>query len=137
VACIAEPHTMHGASHPAGFRSIHEQPGVKHCTKSWEANERDWQFGENVDIGMSQGLRREGNARINKVLAIRAGVAKIIEKLHISRYFESPQTDHHKAENACCIDYTDTWSSKQVHYHLIYTSCSILNFSSNKCIPHM
>jgi len=38
--------------------------GVKGRTKSWEANERDQQFGENesVDIGNSQRLRREGNA---------------------------------------------------------------------------
>ena len=60
--------------------------GVKGHTKSWEAHERDQQFGENesIDIGKSQRLRKEGNARINKVLAMRPGVAKIIEKVHIS-----------------------------------------------------
>jgi hypothetical protein len=60
--------------------------GVKGHTKSWEAHERDHQFGENesIDIGKSQRLRKEGNARINKVLAMRPGLAKIIEKVRIS-----------------------------------------------------
>jgi len=46
---------------------------------------------------------------------MRPGFAKIIEKVLISRYFESAETDLHIAENACCIDYTDTWFSKRVH----------------------
>jgi len=60
--------------------------GVKGRTKSWEAHERDQQFGENesIDIGKSQRLRKEGNARINKVSAMKPGLAKIIEKVHIS-----------------------------------------------------
>jgi hypothetical protein len=60
--------------------------GVKGCTKSWEAHERNQQFGENesIDIGKSQRLRQEGNARINKVVAMRPGLAKIIEKICIS-----------------------------------------------------
>jgi len=60
--------------------------GVKGRTKSWEAHERDQQFGENesIDIGKSKRLRKEGNARINKVLAMRPGLAKIIEKVRIS-----------------------------------------------------
>jgi len=92
--------------------------GVKGRTKSWEAHERDQQFGEkeNTDIAKSQRLQKEGNARINKVSAMRPGLAKIIEKVHISTYFESGETDLHIAENACCIDYADTWSSKQVHW---------------------
>jgi len=91
--------------------------GVKGCTKSWEAYERDQQFGENenIDIGNSQRLRKDGNARISKVSAMRPGFAKIIEKVHISSYFESPETDLHIAENDCGIDYADTWSPKQVH----------------------
>jgi len=91
--------------------------GVKGRTKSWEANECDQQFGENesTDIGKSQRLRKEGNARINKVSAMRPGLAKIIEKVRISTYYESAETDHHIAENACCIDYADTWMSKRVH----------------------
>jgi len=54
--------------------------GVNGRTKSWEAHERDQQFGENesIDIGKSQILRKEGNARINKVSAMRPGLAKII-----------------------------------------------------------
>jgi len=60
--------------------------GVKGCTKSWEAHERDQQFGENesIDIEQSQRLRKEGNTRINKVSAMRPGLAKIIEKVRIS-----------------------------------------------------
>jgi len=91
--------------------------GVKGRTKSWEAHERNQQFGENesTDIGKSHRLRKEGNARINKVSAMRPGLAKIIEKVRILTYFESADTDDHIAENACCIDYADTWSSKRVH----------------------
>jgi len=90
---------------------------VKELTKCWEARERDQQFGENenVDRGKTERLRKEGNARINKVSAMKPGLAKIIEKEHISRNFESAETDLHIAENACCIDYANTWSSKRVH----------------------
>jgi len=91
---------------------------VKGHTKSWEAHERNQQFGDNesIDIGKSQRLRKEGNGRINKVSAMKPGLAKIIEKVRISWYFGSPEIDHHIAENACSIDYADTWSSKQVHW---------------------
>jgi hypothetical protein len=91
--------------------------GVKGSTKSWEADERDQQFGENekIDFGKSQRLRKEGNARISKVSAMKPGLGKIIEKVRISRYFPSPEIDLRIAENACCIDYADTWSPKQVH----------------------
>jgi hypothetical protein len=60
--------------------------GAKGPTKSWEAHERDQQFGENdgIDIGKSQRLRREGNARINTVSAMRPGLAKIMEKVRVS-----------------------------------------------------
>jgi len=47
---------------------------------------------------------------------MRPGFAKIIEKVRISTFFESPGTDLHIAENDCCIDYADTWSSKHVHW---------------------
>ena len=59
--------------------------GVKGCTKLWEAHERDQQFAENEsrDIRKSQRLRKEGNARINKVSTMKPGLAKIIEKVHI------------------------------------------------------
>jgi len=92
--------------------------GVKGHTKSWEAHERDQQFGENesTDIGKSQRLRKEGNARINKVSAMKPGLAKIIEKVRIWRIFESTETDLCIAANACGIDYADTWSSKPVHW---------------------
>jgi hypothetical protein len=60
--------------------------GVKGRTNSWEAHEDDQQFGENesIHIGNSQRIRNEGNARINKVSAMRPGLAKIIEKVSIS-----------------------------------------------------
>ena len=59
---------------------------VTGCTKSWEAHERNQQFGENesIDIGKSRRLRKKGNARINNVSAMNPGLAKIIEKLSIS-----------------------------------------------------
>jgi len=59
--------------------------GVKAHTKSWEAHECDQHFGENesIGIGKSQRLQKEGNARFNKVLAMRLGFAKIIEKVRI------------------------------------------------------
>jgi hypothetical protein len=60
--------------------------GGKGHTKSWEAHERYLQFGENesIDIRKSQRLRKEGDARINKVSAMRPGLAKITEKVRIS-----------------------------------------------------
>jgi len=69
---------------------------------AWEAQERDQQFGDNesIDIGKSLRQQKEGNAGINKVSAMRPGLAKIIDKVHISRHFESPETDLHIAENA-------------------------------------
>ena len=90
---------------------------VKGHTKSWEAHERDQQFGENesTDIGKSQRLRKEGNARINTVSAMKPGLAQIIEKVRISRYFENSKTDHHMAANAGCVDYVDTRLLKRVH----------------------
>jgi len=91
--------------------------GVKGRTKSSEAHEHDQQFVENesADIGKSQRIRTVGNARINKVWAMNPGLAKIIEKVRISRYFESVETHHHIAEDACRIDYANSWSSKRVH----------------------
>jgi hypothetical protein len=91
--------------------------GVKGRIKSWEAHECDQHFGENesIDIGHSQRLWKEGNARINKVSAMKSGLAKIIEKVRSSWYFESAEGDLHIADNVCCIDYTDTWSPKRVH----------------------
>jgi enterochelin esterase-like enzyme len=108
---------MHGTHHSAVFGHIHEQSGCKDSTKYWEAHERNQQLGENesTDIGKSQRLRQEGNARINKVLAMRPGLAKIIETVRISTYYETAKTDLHIAENTCCINYANTWPSKQVY----------------------
>jgi len=90
--------------------------GVKGHTKSWESHQRNQQFEENASRHneKSQRLRKEGNARINKVSAMNADLAKIIEKVCISRYSENSETDHHIAANASCVHYVDTWSSKRV-----------------------
>jgi hypothetical protein len=58
---------------------------------------------------------KEDNARINKVSAIGSGLAKIVENVQISIHFETAPTDTQRAQNACCIDYTDTWSSKPIY----------------------
>jgi hypothetical protein len=91
--------------------------GVKDHTKSSVANERDQQFGyiESTDIGKSHRLRKEGNARIHKVSAMRPGFEKIIGKVRILTYYERAETDIHIAENACCVDYADTRTSKRVY----------------------
>jgi len=59
---------------------------VKGRTKSWQAHEHNQQCGENerIDIGTSQRLRKEGNTRFNKVLAMKPGLSMIFEKQHIS-----------------------------------------------------
>jgi len=86
---------------------------VKEGTKSWKAHECDQQFEQNesIDIGMSQRLHIDGNARINKVSAMKPGLTNIIEKVRISRHVESPETDLHMAANPCDVDYADTWLS--------------------------
>jgi len=91
--------------------------GVKGRPKSWEAHECAPWFGENegIDIGTSQSRQQEGNARINNVSAMRPGLAKIIEKICISWYFESSESDLHMAETGCGNDYADTGSSKRAH----------------------
>jgi len=91
---------------------------VKGHPKSWQVHEHDQQFGENesIDIGKSQRLRKEGIAPINNVSAMSSGLAMIFEKVCISRYFESPETNLHIAKNTCCIDYTYTWWSKRLHW---------------------
>jgi len=64
--------------------------GIEGHTKSWEAHQRDQQFGgnETPDHRKSQTLRKEGNARINMLSAMRQGLAKIIENVRNSRHFE-------------------------------------------------
>jgi len=92
--------------------------GVKGHTKSWEAHECDQQLGENarIDIGKSQTLPKDGNARINMASATRPSLAEIIENVCISKFFENPKTDSHIAGNVCCIAYTDAWSSEKLHW---------------------
>jgi len=118
VACFEEQHAMRVHVIQLGLGAFMSSLGVTGRTKSWEAPERNPQCeeNENIDIGKSQRLRKEGNARINKVSAVKPGSAKIIEKVRISWYFGSPEIDLHIAENACCIDYVYTCWSKWVHW---------------------
>jgi len=76
--------------------------GVKGRTQSWEAHERDPQCGEtgNTSMGISQRLRKEDNSKINKVSALKPDLAKIIEKVCVSRYSENSETKHHLAVDA-------------------------------------
>jgi len=92
--------------------------GLKGCTKSWEAHERDLQFrhNESTVIAKRQRLRKEGNAWVNKVSAMWPGFAKILEKVHHWRHFERPETDLHIAENDGCINYSDTRSLNRDHW---------------------
>jgi hypothetical protein len=46
----------------------------------------------------------ESNVRIIKLSAIRPGLGNTIEKVCISRYFESPETDSQIAPNVCNYD---------------------------------
>jgi len=87
-------------------------------TYSSESHDRDQQFAENeiMDIGNSQRLRNEGNARMNKVSPMKPGLAKINGKVRISWSVECPEVDLHIAENACWINYANTWSLKGVYW---------------------
>jgi hypothetical protein len=60
--------------------------GKTGCTKSLKSRPHDQKFGEikYMDIGKCQRLPTEGNARINKVSAMRLGLARIIGKVRIS-----------------------------------------------------
>jgi len=110
IPCMA-----HGIQHAlGGFMS---SLGIKGRTKSWDAHEHDQQFGENesTDLRKSQRLRNEGNARINKVSAMKPGLGKIVEKVCILRIFESTATGRCIAANASSSDYADAWSSKRVY----------------------
>ena len=92
--------------------------GVNGRTKSWEAHECDYQFDEHDSIlnGQCQRLREEGNARIDKVSAMRPGLVKILENVCITQYFGRPETDLHIAVNACCIHYADSGLSERFHW---------------------
>jgi hypothetical protein len=118
VACIDKPHTMHGARHSYSLRCINKQSGCKRPLQflgsplARSAICKNWKF----RYWQQSKTSKEGTARINKVSGMRPGLAKRIEKVRISTYLESPETDLYIAENASSIDYTDTWSSKRVHW---------------------
>jgi len=73
IACIAHITQLALAVFMSSFN-------VSGHTMSWEAHERDYQFGgnESIDIGKSQTLPNESNDSINKVSAMRPDLAKII-----------------------------------------------------------
>ena len=99
------------------LRSLMTGLRVKVRTKSRDTHERDQHFGENRGTAMWKRRRlwKEGSSGLNKVSARRPRLAKIIEKVCISRHFEYPETECPIEENTCCIDYTDTEASKPVH----------------------
>jgi hypothetical protein len=85
-------------------------------TKSWESHERNPRFGKNecTDTSNSQRLRKDGNAKINKVSDMQSGLAKIIKNVRFSRHLQSPETDIHITESTGCIDYITIWLRKRV-----------------------
>ena len=46
---------------------------------------------------------------------MKPGLAKIIEKVRISRYFENSETDRDITANVSCVDYVGTGLLKRVH----------------------
>jgi hypothetical protein len=76
IPCMAHGIQLALGSFMCSFR-------VNGQTNSWAAHECDRQFGENesTDIGKSERLCKEDNARINKVLAMKPGIENIIENV--------------------------------------------------------
>jgi hypothetical protein len=116
VAGIQASYLMRATHHGAGSRFIQEQLGCKWPHSAWQSHERDQDSRKNDRnvIGKSQRLQNTGNATINKGSAIWPCLAKTDDKVQIAWYFERSETDLHIAEDACGIDYADTWSSKLV-----------------------
>jgi len=114
--------------------------GVYGRTRSREAHKHNQRFGDNVtlDNEKSPRLRKEGNARINKMSATNPGLARIIEKVCTSRCCESPETDLLKAENGCCIDCVNTWTLKRVHWqsNSLCQNRSTPDFGSEDMLEH-
>jgi len=92
--------------------------GVKGLIQSRETHQRNQQCGENqtTENGRSQRFRKEGNARFDQVSAMRLGLAKIIEKLHIWSNVDSPEIAINIGANPGFNDYTETCPSKQVDW---------------------
>jgi len=109
---------MHGAHHSTCFGCVHEQSWCKQPRQVLGSPSALSSIGENENtvLRKSQRQQKEGDARINKVSAMGSGLANIIEIVRNWRHFQRPETDLHIAENACCINYTDTWSLKRVHW---------------------
>jgi hypothetical protein len=76
IPCMAHVIQLALGSFMCSFR-------VNGQTNSWAEHECDRQFGEDesTDIGKSERLCKEDNARINKVLAMKPGIENIIENV--------------------------------------------------------
>jgi len=100
--------------------------GIHGCTKSWESHECNQQDGENdsLYIGKIQRLWKEGNATINKLSAMKPGVPQVIEKVCISIYFETIETNLYMAANTCYIEYAGNRLLKRV---LSASTCQSMN----------
>jgi len=134
VASIEKPQTVRRARHSAGFECVYTQFRCKrpHLVfgSRW-AQSSIWREWKHRHCEESKTAKR-GQTRINKVSAMRLGLAKRNEKLYNSRHFESPETDHQIAENAYWVDSTDTWLSKRVHSLSKgqSTNCGTTNYGS-------
>jgi len=64
------------------------------------------------------------------------GLIEIIDKVHCSGNFNSPEMDFHIAVNACCIDYTDTGSLNWIHWlsNSQSTNCSIIHYGCERMV---
>jgi hypothetical protein len=73
---------MDGARHTDWFRCIPEQSWCKkpHQVLGSPKARSALEVNGSIDNGKNQTLRKEGNARINQVSAMRSGLAMIIEK---------------------------------------------------------
>jgi len=90
---------------------------VKDHTKSWEVHERHQQFGENesIDIGKNQRFRKEGNARINKVSAMRPGSKDNWDSTYLMIFWKSLRWPPYSRE---CLLYWLCW-------HLVVETSSL------------
>jgi len=117
VACIEEPHTMHGARHTAGFRCIHEQSRCERPHEVlgspwvWLAIGRQWSHSHCDESKASERRQHKNQYRVGHEIRFHEDN---VESTY-PRYFESAKTDLHVATIASCIDYTNTSSLEWAH----------------------
>ena len=91
---------------------------VNGFTRSWEGHERNHQLGENerIYIGKSQRIRQEGHVQMNKMLAIKSVLVKIIwESMYFVIFWKSWNWISYTRE---CVLYWLRW-------HLLVEMCSV------------